>query len=466
MKLEAHRLAEMSPEEKRAVAKQLLREQAGHTSAVATLSTARGRTTAWTGTDVPEEFYRFELFPGYRALLQQGEVMQRFGIINPYFNCHEDVSNDTLCIAQRQYINYSGYNYLGLSGDPAVSQAAKAAIDQYGTSVSASRMVSGDIPLHRELEQALADLIGTESCVVFVSGYGTNVSTIGHLCGPKDLILHDSLIHNSVLTGCKLSGARRLPFPHNDWLALDRLLAENRRYHERVLIAIEGVYSMDGDIPDLPEFLEVKQRHKALLMVDEAHSIGVLGPHGRGLSEHFHVPGTAVDIWMGTLSKAFASCGGYIAGNRALIEYLRYMAPGGVLYSVGMSPPNAAAALAALRRLQEEPALVTRLQAQARLFFSLAQEHGLNTGLSGGSAIVPVILGNSLQSLQLGQELFERGINVQPVLYPAVPEEASRLRFFLTARHSAEQIRFTVQTVAEQLQTVRRDFALSVLQST
>ena len=448
-------LSSMSIEEKRVMAKQLLQKQR---HGVTSVSESRPAVTSpvRADRDIPEAFYRFDCFPEYESLQQQAMTMQRIGVQNPYFNCRDDVSNNTVLIDQQTYINYSGYNYLGLSGDSAVSEATKAAIDQYGTSVSASRIVSGEITLHRELEQELARIHGTAACVVFVSGYATNVSAIGHLCRPKDLILHDALIHNSALTGCRLSGARRIPFPHNDWQALDQLLSENRQHYERVLIILEGVYSMDGDMPDLPKFIEVKKRRKALLMVDEAHSVGVLGSQGFGIGDHFGVAPTDVDIWMGTLSKALASCGGYIAGSQALIDNLKYTAPGGILYSVGMSPPNTAAALAALRVLRSEPHRVAQLQTRAQQFLRLAQDRGLNTGLSSGSAVVPVVLGNSIQSLHLGQRLFQRGINVQAVLYPAVAEDAARLRFFITALHTEEQIRYTVDTVAEQLQEVRQ----------
>ncbi len=162
----------------------------------------------------------------------------------------------------------------------------------------------------------MPDFLGTEDAITFVSGHGTNETTIGHLFGPGDLILHDSLAHNSIVQGSILSGARRWPFPHNDWQTLDHLLGELRHEYRRVLVAIEGIYSMDGDFPDLPQFIEVKKRHKALLFIDEAHSIGVMGPHGRGIGEHFDVEPSDVDIWMGTISKALGSCGGYIAGNK------------------------------------------------------------------------------------------------------------------------------------------------------
>src|SRR5205807_7693753 len=179
-------------------------------------------------------------------------------------------------------------------------------------SVSARRIASGEKPLHRELEHELAEFLGVEDSVVFVGGHATNVGTIGHLMGPGDLILHDSLAHDCILGGAKLSGAKRRPFPHNDWQALEKQLAQLRPHYKRVLIACEGVYSMDGDICPLPRYIELKKKYGALLLVDEAHSIGVLGDTGRGAGEHFHVDRSDVDFWMVNLSKYFASCGGYV----------------------------------------------------------------------------------------------------------------------------------------------------------
>ncbi|HVW35674.1 MAG TPA: aminotransferase class I/II-fold pyridoxal phosphate-dependent enzyme, partial [Pirellulales bacterium] len=357
-------------------------------------------------------------------------------------------------------INFSSYNYIGMSGEPFVSQAAKDAIDRYGTSVSASRLVSGEKPLHRELEQAISRLIGAEDSIVFVGGHSTNETTVGHLFGPGDLILHDALAHNSIIQGCILSGARRRPFPHNDWRAVEQLLSDLRGDYRRVLIAIEGVYSMDGDIPDLPRFIDVKRRHKAFLMVDEAHSAGVLGAHGRGIGEYWDVNPADVDLWMGTLSKSFGSCGGYIAGCKAVVEYLKYTAPGFV-YSVGMSPPNAAAALAAIRLLEREPQRVKRLEQNAKLFLSLAQARHLNTGLSKDTPVVPIILGDSLACLKLSQALGGRGINVQPIVHPAVEERAARLRFFITSSHTEEQIRYTIEAIAEELAMIDPSYAAS-----
>jgi 8-amino-7-oxononanoate synthase len=304
--------------------------------------------------------------------------------------------------------------------------------------------------VHRALERALADVYGAEDAVVFVSGHATNVTTIGYLFGPRDLVVHDELVHNSALQGIQLSGARRLPFAHNDWAALDRLLGEQRRQFERVLIIVEGIYSMDGDFPDLPRFVEIKRRHRAFLMVDEAHSLGVMGATGLGIREHFGLASEDVDIWMGTLSKALAGCGGYIAGETALVEHLKFLAPG-FLYSVGMSPPLAGAALAALQCLRREPQRTAALQARGRLFLESAKAAGIDTGTSVGLAVIPAIIGSSIKTARLSGRLFERGINVQPILYPAVPEKSARLRFFVSSEHTAEQITGSVQALREEI---------------
>lgn len=399
--------------------------------------------------EVPERYCRFDRHPGYQKIRIINEGATKLGIGNPYFRPQDGVAGPTTRIGGKEFRNFSGYNYLGLSGDPRVNQAAKRAIDRYGTSVSASRLVSGERAIHSELEQSLARAYGVEDCVVFVSGHATNVSTIGYLLGPRDLVLHDALIHNSVLQGCQLSGAKRLSFPHNDWQALDELLTAHRRSFEQTLIVVEGIYSMDGDFPELPRFIEIKQRHRAYLMVDEAHSFGVMGASGLGIREHFGLRGPEVDIWMGTLSKALAGCGGYIAGERALVENLKFSAPGFV-YSVGMPPASAAASLTALQILQQEPERVAQLQANGRLFLEAARGCGVDVGRSNGYAIVPAITGSSIRAARLAQALFERGINVLPILYPAVEEKAARLRFFLSSDHTEQDIRDTVRALAAE----------------
>jgi 8-amino-7-oxononanoate synthase len=399
--------------------------------------------------NIPEQHYLFRLHPGYQQIRIINDGAARLGIGNPFFKLHEGTAGATTHIGGREHINYASYNYLALSGHPDINQAAKTAIDRYGTSVSASRLVSGERPIHRDLEQALAKAYDVDDALVLVSGHATNVTAIGHLFGPRDLVLHDEFIHNSILQGITLSGARRLTFPHNDWSTLDAILVKQRHHFERVLVVVEGIYSMDGDYPELPRFVEIKYKHKIFLMVDEAHSFGVMGKTGQGIREHFELMGKDVDIWMGTLSKTLSGCGGFIAGEMALVEHLKFLAPG-FLYSVGMSPPVAAASFAALKLLQQEPERVTTLQERGRFFLEQAKVAGINTGTSSGLAIIPAIIGSSIRAARLSEALFKRGINVQPILYPAVPEKSARLRFFICCQHTEAQILETVKAVAEE----------------
>jgi len=399
---------------------------------------------------IPPEHCDFVRFPEYGELKRQTRMLQGAGVDNPYFRVDQGGAGSALSIEGRPLVNFSVYDYVGLAHDPEVAAAAKAAIDRYGPSAGASRLVSGEKQVHRDLEQALAAFLATPAAIVFVSGHATNVTTIGHLFGPDDLILHDILAHNSIIQGAMLAGATHRAFAHNDWQALDTLLSQVRHRYRRVLIAIEGVYSMDGDFPELPRFLELRKKHKTLLLVDEAHSLGTLGATGRGVGEHWGVARSEVDLWMGTLSKSLASCGGYIAGSSELVEYLKYTVPGFV-YSVGLSPPSAAAALAALTVLQREPRRVARLRELAALFLKLTRERGLDTGSAAGTPVVPVIVGSSVKVLRLSRALFDRGINVHPILPPAVPDRSARLRFFITTNHNEAQIRATVSAVADEL---------------
>ena len=398
--------------------------------------------------EIPEQYYRFSLHPGFQQICMINDGAEQLGIANPFFKLHEGIAGASTRIGGREYINYASYNYLALSGCSEVAAAAKVAIDQYGTSVSASRIVSGERPIHQQLEQALAAAYSVDDALVFVSGHATNVSTIGYLFGSRDLVLHDEYIHNSILQGITLSGAKRLPFPHNDWQALDAILEQQRRHYERVLVVLEGIYSMDGDYPDLPRFIEIKRKHKSFLMVDEAHSFGVMGKTGLGIREHFGLAGSDVDIWMGTLSKALAGCGGYIAGESALVEHLRFLAPG-FLYSVGMPPASAAAALAALQILQREPQRVRLLRERGQFFLEQAKAAGIDTGGSAGLAVIPALTGSSIKAARLSAALFAEGVNVQPILYPAVPEKSARLRFFICCDHTEQQLRSTVQLLAK-----------------
>jgi 8-amino-7-oxononanoate synthase len=269
------------------------------------------------------------------------------------------------------------------------------------------------------------------------------------LFGPADLIVYDSLCHNSIMQGIQLSGAKAIAFRHNSVEALEEILGRTRGRFRQTLIAIEGVYSMDGDIPDLPAIVDAKERFGARLLVDEAHSLGVLGKTGRGIAEHFGIRPERVEIWMGTLSKTLASCGGYIGGSRELVECLKYTAPGFV-FSAGLTPSNTAAALEACILLGQEPWRVKKLRENAGTFLRAAREHKLATGTSEGTAIVPVIVGDSRRCLQLANQLFQRGINVYPIVYPAVPNDQARLRFFINTCHTQEELLHTARVVAEE----------------
>lgn len=403
--------------------------------------------------DVDESHYRVESFPEVQAFAERLKMTEAMGLQNPFFSVHEGTARDVSVVAGHEMVNFSSYNYLGYSGHPKVVQAAQDAIARYGTSVSASRVASGERPLHGQLEEELAKLLQVESALIFSSGHHTNESVIGHLFGEKDLIVHDSLAHNSIMQGALLSGAKRRPFHHDDWEELDKILSQLRPHFEKCVIAIEGVYSMDGDIANLPKFIEMRDKYKCLLFVDEAHSAGVLGATGGGIREHFGTRGDQVDIWMGTLSKSFASCGGYIGASAALVEYLKYTTPGFV-FSAGISPANSAAALEAIRLMNQEPENVKRLQRNSDFFLKALKAHGIDTGFSEGSAVVPCIVGNSMKSLQLSERLRVKGINVQPIVYPAVDEDAARLRFFLSSLHTEDQLRFTADTLAQELRAL------------
>lgn len=394
------------------------------------------------------EFYRES-----QLIRSVGAVLQ---IESPFFQPHETRAGARTQIGGRVYANFSSYDYLGLNGHPEVCAAAKAAVDRYGTSASASRIVAGERPVHGELEERLAALHGAEACVAMVSGHATNVTVIGHLLGRDDLIVHDALIHNSVVQGAKLSGAQRLSFPHGDVAALEQILLRSVSGRRRVLIVVESHYSMDGDAPDLRPYAALARRHGAWLMVDEAHAVGVLGATGRGAREHWGLAADDVDLWMGTLSKTLAGCGGYIAASRDMVDYLKVTAPGFV-YSVGLSPPLAAASLAALQVLDREPERVTRLNANARLFRDAAVAAGLDVGVSDGHAIVPIVVGSSILAARLSQALMQAQINVQPILFPAVPERSARLRFFLSSEHTPDQLNRAVSVTAEQLRRLQAD---------
>lgn len=389
----------------------------------------------------------FEELPAYKRLQVQLKVGRATGVTQPFFRVHEGCAHATTVVDGRTLLNFSTYDYLGLNGDPRLNAAALAAMERYGTSASASRLVAGERPVHRELEKALAAHYGAEDCLVFVSGYATNVTVIATLFDKGDVIFEDALVHNSIVTGAVSSGATRIAVPHKDMQALERLLKERRHRHRRALIVTEGVFSMDGNCARLKELIALKQRYGCFLMVDEAHALGVTGKTGRGSCEREGIDPADVDIWMGTLSKTLCTCGGYIAGARSLCELLRYTAPAFV-YSVGLSPALAAASLKALGLLHAETWRVEKLQENAAYAFDTARSLGLDTGLAEGTAILPILVGSSLKAAFLSNLLMDKGVCALPVIHPVVPEGEARLRLFLSAAHEKEHLKSALKTIA------------------
>ena len=398
----------------------------------------------------------FESLPAYQHLRSQRGLADALGINLPFYRTHDARAGAQSVIAGNPVVNFASYDYLGLNGHKEITSAVAAAAAEWGTSVSASRITAGERDFHRDLERALADIYEAEASLVFVSGHATAVSTIAALLGPKDLILHDALIHNCVVVGAQLCGATRRSFAHNDMGALAEILAATRDRFDRVLIVSEGLYSMDGDGPDLARLVAIKEQFGCWLMVDDAHALGILGKTGKGIFEMAQVDPKRVDIWLGTLSKSLVSCGGYVAGNRALIDYLKLAAPG-MVYSVGLPAPAAIAALTAIRLMQREPERVARLQANGQLFLRLAREAGLDTGGSWGYAVVPIILGDSLRTIMLADRLLKRGYNAFPIIPPGVPEQSARLRFFISSEHSAADLAGAVAATREELAILERE---------
>ncbi len=384
-------------------------------------------------------------------LVFQERLKSMSHIEDPYFIRHDSVLTDVSLVNGREVLNFASYNYLCMSGHPDTVRAACEAAERYGTSASGSRLLAGEKRLYCELEEEIAKWKHTESSLVLVSGHATNVTFVGNFCNERDLILYDTLSHNSILQGCILSRATCRAFPHNDVKALDEILKMGRSSFEKVLLVVEGVYSMDGDIAPIDEFVRLKKKYGVFLMVDEAHSACVIGEKGGGVDEYFGLTPTDIDIKMGTLSKGLGACGGFIAGSEALIQYLRYNIPGFV-FSVGISPPVAAAALEAIRILRRDPSRVSALKNNITYFVNAARSANLNLCLAGETAIIPVLIGDESDAFRLSGLLLERGISVPPAVYPAVAMGKARLRFCVTSSHKEEQIDFAITQLIEAAQ--------------
>jgi 8-amino-7-oxononanoate synthase len=345
-------------------------------------------------------------------------------------------------------ISYANYDYLGLADHPAIRQAAHAALDKIGVGALGSRLVGGERLIHADFEDRLAKFVGADACLTLVSGYLTNLTTISHLMGRRDLILYDELSHNSIVAGIAGSKATSVEFRHNDMEHLRSVLEESRSNYHNCLIVVESLYSMDGDILNLPDLLELKEQFGCWLLIDEAHSIGVLGEHGRGVSEYFGIDPKRIDIIIGTLSKTFASCGGFICAQRPILEWMRYTLPGFV-YSVGLPPVIAAAAQAALEVIEAEPQRVKKLRDNATRFLEKAKAAHLNTGPAEGYAIVPVLFPDMKSTMEGSDYLLKRGIYAPPIVQVGVPKGLPRIRFFISASHSEADIDRTVGALEE-----------------
>ena len=338
---------------------------------------------------------------------------------------------------------YASYSYLGLIGHPRINQAAKDAVDKYGTGTHGVRSLAGSLTLHEELEETIADFKKAEAAITYSSGYVTNLSVISALVGRGDYVISDKLNHASIVDGCLMSGAHFKRFPHNDMDALERRL-EEADPDKSILVVADAVFSMDGDLIDFPKTVELCRKYGARLMIDEAHSVGVLGATGRGIEEHFDMWGT-VDIKMGTLSKTIPSVGGYVAGSEELISYLRH-ASRAYIFSAALPPAQAAAANEAFKVILDEPWRVKKLNQVAHQFITGLQERGFDT-MDTETAIVPVLCGDDDTAFMMTRQGQKKGLFVLPVVSPAVPTGMARLRATVTAAHEPEDIEYAMDVL-------------------
>jgi glycine C-acetyltransferase len=356
-----------------------------------------------------------------------------------YLQPAEAVDGVHATIKGKQMLQFASYAYLGLLGHPKIQAASRAALEEFGSGTHGVRFLAGSTRLHTELEQTIARFRGTEDAVAFSSGFGCNTATIAALVTRNDVVISDKLNHASIVDGCLLSRAKMVRVAHNDIDSLEKALAQN--CDKGKLVVADAVFSMDGDILNLPEVVRLCNKYKALLMVDEAHSIGVLGETGRGIEEHFGLE-NVIDVKMGTLSKTIPSVGGYIAGSNELITYLRHTARA-FIFSAALPPASTAAATAAFEVIESEPERVKDLQNKVKYFITGLQERGLDTHNSV-TPIVPIITGDDERAWLMTKYSQEHGVFVLPVVSPVVPVGLSRLRANVTAGHSYEEIDYAM----------------------
>lgn len=340
---------------------------------------------------------------------------------------------------------FASYSYLGLVGHPRINAAAREAIDRYGTGTHGVRSLAGTLELHRSLEETIAEFKGAEAAITYTSGYATNLTVISTLVGRGDYVISDKLNHASIVDGCMMSGAHFLRFRHNDMAQLEQRLKQVPEGASRLVIA-DAVFSMDGDVIDFPRMVELCRQYGAWLMIDEAHSVGVLGKTGRGIEEHFGME-DAIDIKMGTLSKTIPSVGGYVAGKKDLIEYLRH-ASRAYIFSAALPPAQAAAAREAFRVILDEPWRVQKLCANTEQFIKGLQKRGFDT-LQTETAIVPIICGTDERAFEMTRIVQHKDVFVLPVVSPAVPHGLARLRTTITAAHEPDEIEHAMDVITE-----------------
>jgi 8-amino-7-oxononanoate synthase len=371
----------------------------------------------------------------------------RQGDMLPYFRILNSQAGPVVEMEGRETIMLGSNNYLGLTTDERVKQAARDALEAYGTGVTGSRLLNGTTPLHLDLERELAEWMQTEDAIVFTTGYQSNLGAISAILEPGDTVIVDSGDHASILDGCKLSGARMRPFRHNRMDKLESMLQRAQAEESGTLVIVDGVFSMEGDVCDLPPIAELTKRYGARLMVDEAHGVGVLGARGAGASELFGLE-SDVDLRMGTFSKSLASCGGFIAGSTEVIEYMR-ISSRAFIFSASAVPAAVGAALAALRIIRSEgPELFERLLGNAAYLRQGFRDLGLRViepgtlpdGSEATTPVVPVMVGDDWQAVLLWKALFDAGVYTNVAIHPAVPPGGALLRTSLMATHEREQL--------------------------
>jgi glycine C-acetyltransferase len=353
----------------------------------------------------------------------------------------------------KEVVNLASNNYLGLTTHPKLREAALAAVREFGVGSGAVRTISGTMSLHMQLEERIADFKNVEACVVFQSGFAANAGTVSAILTPEDHIVSDELNHASIIDGCRLSKAKIHVFPHKDFAAAERILAELDGVAGRKLLISDGVFSMDGDIGPLPGLAEAAEKHGAIMMVDDAHSSGVLGRNGRGTIDHFGLHGR-IQVQVGTLSKAIGVLGGYVCGSRDLIEFLYHRARP-FLFSTSHPPAVAAACLAAFDVLEQEPERIDRLWDNTKYFKQGLTSAGFNTGISE-TPITPVIVGEAALAHQLSRELFEAGVFATGIGFPTVAKGKARVRTIVTSEHTRAEL----DRALEAFRTVGKKLAL------